>query len=195
MTMLRKAGRRRAAAVVETAIVLPLLFMILYGVWEVGRLVHVTQIVGNCAREGARLCSTGIYTSSGADPSKTANQVQLAVANYMQNSGLAIAGNGILITVTNETRAAVSCQCEVTPTSGPTQTPVVVTATTVATQTPVVVTATSLPATIAPTSVPTVMPTPAPTVIPTAIPPMATPVGSTPIPQPPTKVPVATVAP
>jgi hypothetical protein len=51
--------RRRGAAAVEFALCLPLLFTILFGLWEVGRTVEVQQVAWNSAREGARDASMG----------------------------------------------------------------------------------------------------------------------------------------
>jgi Flp pilus assembly protein TadG len=87
------APRHRAGvAVVETAVLLlPIFAMTLFGVWEVGRLVHTTQIVANAAREGARQASTGSRTSSSNHPELPYNgdhEVQKAVQYYLANSGL-----------------------------------------------------------------------------------------------------------
>jgi Flp pilus assembly protein TadG len=46
-------------ATVEFALVLPLLVIVLVGIWEVGRLVQVSQVLQNAAREAARQASTG----------------------------------------------------------------------------------------------------------------------------------------
>jgi hypothetical protein len=51
--------RRDGLAAVEFAICLPLLFTILFGLWEVGRMTEVQAVMWNCAREGARDASTG----------------------------------------------------------------------------------------------------------------------------------------
>ena len=51
--------RRQGAAAVEFAVCLPLLFTILYGLWEVGRAVEVQNVMNNSAREGARDASMG----------------------------------------------------------------------------------------------------------------------------------------
>ena len=48
-------GRRRAAAVVEFAIVLPLLLTILFGIIEYGWVFMVRQTLQSAAREGCRL--------------------------------------------------------------------------------------------------------------------------------------------
>src|SRR6266851_4538910 len=53
-----KASRHGVAAV-EFAICLPLLFTLLFGLWEVGRMCEVQNVMWNCAREGARDASLG----------------------------------------------------------------------------------------------------------------------------------------
>src|ERR1700730_9607539 len=58
----RLTGRlapRRGVARVEFAVCLPLLFTILFGLWEVGRITEVQQVMWNSAREAARDCSLG----------------------------------------------------------------------------------------------------------------------------------------
>jgi len=70
---------RRGIATVELAMLLPLLLMLILGSWEVGRLIQVSEIVNNAAREGGRLASTGLLTTS---------QIQSAVCLYMQQAGL-----------------------------------------------------------------------------------------------------------
>lgn len=46
---------RRGAAVVEFAVVSPLLIMLVFGMIEFGRMVMVQQLITNASREGARL--------------------------------------------------------------------------------------------------------------------------------------------
>jgi Flp pilus assembly protein TadG len=50
---------RQGSAMVEFAVCLPLLFVILFGLWEVGRMTEVQQVVWNSAREAARDASLG----------------------------------------------------------------------------------------------------------------------------------------
>jgi Flp pilus assembly protein TadG len=56
---LRGNPRRRGTAAVEFALCAPILFTILFGLWEVGRTVEVQQVAWNSAREAARDASMG----------------------------------------------------------------------------------------------------------------------------------------
>jgi Flp pilus assembly protein TadG len=88
---------RRATAAVEFALLSPVLLTLLLGVWEVGRLVQVQQIVDNAAREGARQAARGDLHSGTTNP-----QVETEVQNYLQNYKLSL--TGVQITVTNVTQ-------------------------------------------------------------------------------------------
>jgi Flp pilus assembly protein TadG len=56
--------KRPGVAAVEFAVVLTfILFPTMIGVWEVGRLIQVQQIVANSAREGARLAAQAVTIS------------------------------------------------------------------------------------------------------------------------------------
>jgi Flp pilus assembly protein TadG len=57
--MRRGKPRRRGAAAVEFAVCLPVLFIFLAGLWEVGRMVEVQQVMWNATREAARDASIG----------------------------------------------------------------------------------------------------------------------------------------
>ena len=52
-------NRRRGAAAVEFAVCLPLMCLILSGLWEVGRITEVSNVMWNSAREAARDASLG----------------------------------------------------------------------------------------------------------------------------------------
>ena len=51
----RARSRRRGAAAVEFAVVAPLLFLMVFGMIEYGRMVMVQQLLTNASREGARV--------------------------------------------------------------------------------------------------------------------------------------------
>jgi Flp pilus assembly protein TadG len=76
----RSPRRRRGVAAVEFAFVITfILIPVIFGIWEVGRLVQIQQIVDNSVREGARAASTGEYSNA---------QVQQIVLNYLTNSNI-----------------------------------------------------------------------------------------------------------
>jgi Flp pilus assembly protein TadG len=77
---------------VEFAVVLPFLLLLLAGIWEVGALVEVQQILSNAAHVGGRQASTGLNTNA---------QVQQAVLQYLQNAGLPT--QNVTVTVTDVT--------------------------------------------------------------------------------------------
>jgi Flp pilus assembly protein TadG len=94
----RCIASRRGAVAVEAAFVLPLLLLLMFGVWEVGRLVQVNQLLTNAAREGARVAAGGYINGTGV----TVSAVQQAVRDYMTASGLPTAAvSGAQISVTN----------------------------------------------------------------------------------------------
>jgi Flp pilus assembly protein TadG len=71
--------RRRGAAVLELALVLPFLLMLLLGFLEVGRKVYVQMIIENAVGVGGRQASTGFWTNA---------EVQEAVTNYLRTAKL-----------------------------------------------------------------------------------------------------------
>jgi Flp pilus assembly protein TadG len=67
---------RRGAAAVEFAFVtMFVLFPIIMGVWEVGRLILVQQIVANSAREGARLAAQGRTINATGSPTEISTSI------------------------------------------------------------------------------------------------------------------------
>lgn len=59
MVISKPERRRTGVAAVEFAVTMPLLFLLMLGTWEVGRLVQVYQILNSAVREGARLAAQG----------------------------------------------------------------------------------------------------------------------------------------
>jgi Flp pilus assembly protein TadG len=77
----RRAGRRGAAAV-EFAVVAVLLFVLVLGIVEVGRAMMVLEMLGNAARNGARV---------GTLPGSTTQRVSDEVSNTLTSTGVAVA--------------------------------------------------------------------------------------------------------
>ena len=91
----RVASRRaRAAAVVEFAIVSPLLLTILFGIIEYGYLFMVRQTLTNAAREGCRIA----FLQTSTDPY---SEVTTRVDEVMNAAGL----SGYTIAMTHATSA------------------------------------------------------------------------------------------
>ena len=62
---LHKTLRARAQAMVEFALVMPILMLMLFGIFEVGRMIYVYSAVNNASREAARFGSTVGYDDYG----------------------------------------------------------------------------------------------------------------------------------
>ena len=99
----RHRNLRRGAAAVELAATLPVLLILLLGIWEVGRFAHVNQLLSNAAREGARLAATGQATD---------DQVKIAVCQYLKTAGLPdyTADRDDYVTIGNVTNPGVGAQ-------------------------------------------------------------------------------------
>jgi len=54
----RRSTSERGTAIVESAIILPVFFLLLFGVFEAGRFMNTQQVLTDAAREGARLAVT-----------------------------------------------------------------------------------------------------------------------------------------
>ncbi len=83
----RLPGNRCGAAVVEFAVVAPIMILLTMGMIEVGRMVMVKQIMVNASREGARL---------GALPGVSDAEVVARVQSELQSASI----QGVQITVT-----------------------------------------------------------------------------------------------
>ena len=89
---LRRPLRRGVAAIELAFVTMLLVIPLLIGIWEVGRLVQVQQIVSNAAREGARLSAQGYTISSSGTPTQIkvngTSGVKEAVYDYLYAAGL-----------------------------------------------------------------------------------------------------------
>ena len=95
-------NHRRGTVAVEAAFCLSVLIVLMLGMWEVGRMVQVLQIVANAAREGARYAALGNLNINGVNTPITVAMVQQTVTNYLTGAGLpTAAANGAQTTLTN----------------------------------------------------------------------------------------------
>ncbi len=93
----RDKQQRRGTAAVETSFLMPLLLIMMVGVWEVGRIVQVQEILNNAARTGARLAAqatiintTGAYTQICWESGASTPNVQDTVTQYLAGAGLTL---------------------------------------------------------------------------------------------------------
>lgn len=88
-TRAKKSGRgRRGSAMIELAVTLPMLFVLVFGVMEVGRALEVFQILTTAVREGGRFGATdkqGLIP----DGQTTNEKIAADVMNYLEASGIA----------------------------------------------------------------------------------------------------------
>ncbi len=77
--MMTRLRNERGAALLETAVTLPLILLISVAIFEFGRAYQVQQVLTNAAREGARVAVL---------PNFTDEQVTEVVRNYMTGGGL-----------------------------------------------------------------------------------------------------------
>jgi Flp pilus assembly protein TadG len=75
----RLLRNERGAALLETAITIPIILLIAVGIFEFGRAYQTSQVLTNAAREGARIA---ILTET------SDAQVRTVVRNYMASGGL-----------------------------------------------------------------------------------------------------------
>ena len=79
---------RRGIAAVEFALVLPVFFLMVFGMIEYGRMVMVQQSLTNSSREGARLAVVD---------GSTVDSVKDVVENYLSSAAVAVDRNNILV--------------------------------------------------------------------------------------------------
>lgn len=76
---MKTGSRERGSAMVETAIAIPILLVMMVGIFEVGRAYETWQVLTNAAREGARVSVT---------PSSTQSNTTALIRQYMANGQL-----------------------------------------------------------------------------------------------------------
>jgi Flp pilus assembly protein TadG len=90
LAVLRRPPRRRGAAAIEFAMTVPVLFLLLFGALELGRMNMIRQTANNAAYEAARCCAV---------PGATAAEGVAAAQKLLSSIG----ANGATITITPAT--------------------------------------------------------------------------------------------
>ena len=104
--MRNRLKSERGAALLETAITLPLVLLMSVAIFEFGRAYQTWQVLTNAAREGARVAILSETTDA---------QVSTAVRAYMRSGGLPLADNaGVRVTVVRNVPLGVNNASRVT---------------------------------------------------------------------------------
>ena len=90
--MMKRFRNQRGAALIETAITLPLVVLVSVAIFEFGRAYQTWQVLTNAAREGARVAVLEAYTDA---------QVSDIVKNYLTGGRLPNAGSASIQIVRN----------------------------------------------------------------------------------------------
>src|SRR5437899_565810 len=95
---MRIQKKDRGATILETAIVLPILFAVLFGIMEFGRAYNIFQTVTNAAREGARY-SVAPFAAGTANAGNlpTSSQVISQVQHFLQGDGVKVPDGNIVV--------------------------------------------------------------------------------------------------
>ena len=91
--MHKRLRNQRGAALIETAITIPLVLLVSVAIFEFGRAYQTWQVLTNAAREGARVAVLEAYTD---------DQVRTIVRNYMIGGSLPNASTAGITIVRNE---------------------------------------------------------------------------------------------
>lgn len=107
--------RRRGATIVESALVLPMFLMILFGIFEYCRFLMVLHVTGNAARDGARYASVNLSkpsTFSTTDYTDASGTVYPSVVKYttarMGGTQGNVQGFAVTVTARDETGAVIT---------------------------------------------------------------------------------------
>ena len=115
MLIHRQRPIRKGIAATELALLAPVLLILLVGLWEVGRIIMIRNLLDAASREGGRLAASGAFTASNnhnhpsggplnlIPPSTNADfEVQKKVRLFMKAAG--INTTGATVTVNNTTK-------------------------------------------------------------------------------------------
>ena len=85
---MKSRNRERGAAMLEAAIVTPILLLLMVGIFEIGRAFETWQVLTNAAREGARLSVT---------PSGTSKKSTDVIRQYMKDGQLSRSADAAVV--------------------------------------------------------------------------------------------------
>jgi Flp pilus assembly protein TadG len=103
LTKTKYIGNARGNAVVEFAMILPILLLILFGITEFGRMILTTNILNTASREGARLAAV---SPTGEKAAIEARVNEVLAAAKVSPKAITVeylaASNSVRVTVTSD---------------------------------------------------------------------------------------------
>jgi Flp pilus assembly protein TadG len=75
----------KGTAIVEAAVILLILFMLIFGVFEAGRFMNTQQVLTNAAREGARFA---IAPTTQTNTVPTDTEIETRIQQYLDSAGI-----------------------------------------------------------------------------------------------------------
>ena len=90
---------KKGQAMVETIFVLPLLFLLIFGIIEFGRIYFTYMTLSNAAREGARYSAVGM---SSTDVESHINNVTSTVGTVVVNIEDDATGDNIVVSIVHD---------------------------------------------------------------------------------------------
>lgn len=94
-------GNNRGNAVIEFALVLPILLLVLFGITEFGRMILTTNILNTASREGARLAAVSPAGETAAIEARVNEVLTAAKVNPKAVTvEYLLAANSVRVTVT-----------------------------------------------------------------------------------------------
>ena len=94
----RRRGRReRGAAVVELAIMLPLLALLLLSVIDLGLVIRESQVLQNAAREAARFSALQTSWLDPVNPTASQAAIEQRVIDYCRQEGIAVSAANVTV--------------------------------------------------------------------------------------------------
>src|SRR5437879_1603999 len=95
---MKTRNNARGATILEMALVLPILFILLFAIMEFGRAYNIFTTVTNAAREGARFSVAPIATGfANAGNPPTVAQVQAQVQSFLRADGIDVPNSNIVV--------------------------------------------------------------------------------------------------
>jgi Flp pilus assembly protein TadG len=96
---MRAQRKDRGATILETALVLPILFAVIFGILEFGRAYNIYQTVTNAAREGARysVAPFAAGTANAGSLPDASTQVIPLVQHFLRADGILVPDANIAV--------------------------------------------------------------------------------------------------